>query len=92
MAKEELARKKARVLEGRLNPAKDRRGPRLVQFAKDYLEWSEGNKKRSSYQKDITSLNALGPFFGGKRLSDITPWLIEKYKRSGKRRARAVRL
>ena len=89
VAKEELARKKAGVLEGRLNPAKDRRSPQLHKFAEDYLEWSEGNKKRRTYERDITSLNALRPSFGGARLSDITPWQIEKYKRERRAKGRS---
>ena len=45
VAKEELARKKAAVLETRLNPAKARKSPRLDVFAKDYLTWVQANCK-----------------------------------------------
>src|SRR6266850_6673862 len=80
VAKEELARKKAEVIEGKLNPAKARKSPRFETFAVDYLEWSKANKKPRSYERDLTSLAALRPSFSGKTLVDITPWLIEKYK------------
>src|SRR3954465_1036151 len=39
VAKEELARKKAEVVEGRLNPAKTRKSPRFEAFAAEYLDW-----------------------------------------------------
>jgi hypothetical protein len=45
VAKEELARKKAAVLETRLNPAKARKSPRFDIFAKDYLTWVHANCK-----------------------------------------------
>jgi len=88
-AKEELARKKTEVIEKRLNPAKARKSPRFEDFSKDYLEWSKANKKPRSYERDGTSLVALRPFFTGKLLSDITPWLIEKYKKERKEKGRS---
>jgi integrase len=84
VAKEELARKKAEVLEQKLNPVKARKSPRFEDFVEDYLEWSKANKKPRSYERDVTSLVALRPFFTGKLLSDINPWLIEKYKKERK--------
>jgi len=92
-AKGELARKKTEVIEGKLNPAKTRKSPRFEAFAVDYLEWSKANKKPRSYERDGTSLAALRPSFSGKALADITPWLIEKYKkeRKEKRRGRVTR-
>lgn len=88
-AKEELTRKKTEVLEQKLNPAKARKSPRFEAFAEDYLEWSKANKKPRSYERDITSLVALRPFFTGRLLSDITPWLIEKYKKERKEKQRS---
>src|SRR5215510_9839222 len=70
-AKEELARKKTEVIEGKLNPAKARKSPRFEAFSQDYLEWSKANKKPRSHERDMTSLAALRPFFSGKLLSDI---------------------
>ncbi len=89
VAKEELARKKAEVLGQKLNPTKARKGVRFEVFAVDYLEWSKANKKPRSYERDITSLVALRPLFTGKMLSDISPWLIEKYKKERKDKGRS---
>lgn len=88
-AKEELARKKTEVIEGKLNPAKSRKSPRFDAFAEDYLGWSKANKKPRSYERDGTSLVALRPFFSGKTLADITPWLIEKYKKERKEKGKS---
>ncbi len=88
-AKEELARKKTEVIEGKLNPVKARKSLRFDVFSQDYLEWSKANKKPRSYERDLTSLAALRPFFSGKSLSDITPWLIEKYKRLRKEKGKS---
>ena len=53
-------------------------------FVQEYLEWSKANKKPRSHERDVTSLTALRPFFAGKTLADITPWLIERYKKERK--------
>ena len=45
VAKEEEARKKAEMIERRLNPAKARKSPRFDVFAKDYLTWVTANCK-----------------------------------------------
>jgi integrase len=84
VAKEEEARKKAEVIEGRLNPARARKSPRFDAFAEEYLGWSKANKKPRAHERDVTSLAALRPFFSGKTLADITPWPIEKYKKARK--------
>ena len=46
--KDKLARKKAEVLEQKLNPVKARKSPRFEDFVEDYLEWSKANKKPRS--------------------------------------------
>jgi hypothetical protein len=48
VAKEELARKKTEVIEGKLNPAKARKSPRFDAFTEEYLEWAKSNKKPSA--------------------------------------------
>ncbi len=40
--------------------------------------YSKTNKK--SWARDVTSCKVLSEYFGGKRLSQITPWLVDKYK------------
>lgn len=81
VAKEELARKKAEVVEGRLNPAKARKSPRFDAFAEQYLDWVKANKKPLTTLRVQTTLTHLIAFFGQKKLSDLTPWHLEQYKK-----------
>ena len=69
VAKEELARKKAEVVEGRLNPAKARKSPRFAAFADEYLDWMKANRKpltvamvRRGFLWLINPLNTSIPF------------------------------
>jgi integrase len=81
VAKEEEARKKAEVIEGRLNPAKARKTPRFDTFAEEYLEWVKANRKPLTTLRVRTTLTHLIAFFGQKKLSDLTPWHLEQYKK-----------
>ena len=47
-------------------------------MADQYLEWAKENKK--SWRTDEHRAKPLRAFFEGKLLSDINPWLVEKYK------------
>src|SRR5712692_8992537 len=51
VAKEEEARKKAEVIEGRLNPAKARKTPRFDAFADEYLDWVKANRAPGTARK-----------------------------------------
>src|SRR5712692_11871242 len=81
VAKEEEARKKAGVIEGRLNPARARKPPRFDAFAHEYLEWLRVNRKPLTVKKVTSVLVRLTPVFGAKKLSEITAWDMERYKR-----------
>lgn len=83
VVKEELARKKAEIIEGRLNPAKMRESPRFAAFAPEYGGWLRTNKKPQSVVRAEAALRYLLPFFGQKELDDCT-WHIEQYKRRRK--------
>jgi integrase len=50
-------------------------------LVEQYLEYSKVNKRPKSYERDITSTKALLPAFKGKYLTDIHPFLIERYKK-----------
>src|SRR5215475_8832491 len=69
VAKEELARKKAEVVEGRLNPAKARKSPRFDVFAQEYLEWVKANRKPATCERTARVLHHLTGFFGQRKLS-----------------------
>jgi integrase len=81
-AEQLLAKRKAEVFEGRFNVETVKPGPIFEEFAEVYLEnYSKPNKAPQSYRRDQTSLKNLRGFFSGKRLTSITPMLIEHYKR-----------
>lgn len=84
VAKEELARKKAEVVEGRLNPHKTRKSPRFDVFAQEYLEWVKNNRKPETYRRLSFTIPRFVSFFGSKKLSELTAWQIEQYKKARK--------
>jgi integrase len=88
VAKEEEARKKAEVIEGRLNPAKTRRSPPFDDFAQEYLEWLRVNRKPLTVKKAHSVLERLTAFFGSKRLNEISAWDMERYKKERKEAGR----
>ena len=45
---------------------------------KVYTPWAKANKK--SWKIDISRLKPILAFFGKKKLSEVSPFLIEKYK------------
>lgn len=81
MAKEELARKKAAVLETRLNPTKARKSPRFDVFTKDYLTWVHANCKPLTVDRVRQTLARFTAFIGPKRLDEVTPWHLEQWKK-----------
>jgi len=72
-----LAVRKSEIVQGRYQIRK-RGDVRLDVFSKTYMEYSRANKR--SWKRDEVSLKNLLPFFGDRMLSDISPFLIEKYK------------
>ena len=89
VAKEEIARKKAEVVEARLNPAKARKSPRFDAFAEEYLEWVKANRKPLTVTRIAITLERLKTFFGQKKLSDLTPWHLEQCKKARKDEGKA---
>ena len=82
VAKEEFARKKAEVIEGRLNPNRARKSPTFRQFAADYLDWARTNKKPTTVLRNQMAIHALLPVLGAKKLNGITAWAIEQFKKA----------
>jgi integrase len=82
VAQEKLNIRKAEVIRGEWKP----KTVRIIfdKFKEQYIEYSKANKKPKTSQRDIVSLKPLQAFFGGKFLSEINPFLIEKYKQKRK--------
>jgi len=67
-----------------LNPARTHKSPRFETFAEDYREWVKANKKPLTTQRVQTTLSHLTAFFAQKKLTDLTPWHLEQYKKTRK--------
>jgi integrase len=81
IAKEIMAKKKAEAVEGRYELPSKRPSPRLDEFATEYFDYYQANRKPQSVQRHKTAYRALQPTFGHQRLTDISPLNIERYKR-----------
>jgi integrase len=71
-------KRKVEIAEGKYL---DRQRPVTTTFdelAEAYLKYAHENKR--SWDRDATSLRKLGETFGGKRLTEITPAAVERYK------------
>ena len=89
VAEEKLDIKRSEVIRGEWKPKKVRTP--FDKFKEQYLEWSKANKKPRTAERDVVSLGPLHAFFGGKFLSEINPFLIEKYKQKRKEDGVSVR-
>ncbi|MEW6063243.1 MAG: tyrosine-type recombinase/integrase [Nanoarchaeota archaeon] len=78
LAKKVLMKRKIEIAEGKFLDIKKTNKIKFEDFAKQYIEYSKGNKK--SWQRDVLSIKNLSKLFSGCFLHEITPWLIEKYK------------
>jgi Phage integrase, N-terminal SAM-like domain len=79
VAKEILAKKKAEAVEGRYELPSKKPSPIFEAMAEEYLHYYRANRRPRSVERHEMAFRALKPFFGGKRLTDITPLLIERY-------------
>lgn len=77
-AKEALQSRTGSIVQGKFDIAQVKKYPVVSKLMEQYLEYSRANKKSS--ERDLTSSKHLIPFFGNKRINEVTPWLIEKYK------------
>ena len=79
-----IAKEKERKFRNEVASGKYESRKKNVIFEKlveQYLEYSKVNKRHKSYLRDITSTNALLTFFKGNYLTEIHPFLIERYKK-----------
>ncbi len=89
VAKEILAKKKAEAVEGRYELPSKKLSPLFEEMAEEYLQYYRANRRPNSVERHEMAYRALSPILGGKRLADITPLLIERYKRTRKELGRS---
>lgn len=83
VAKEKLIRIKAQAYEGKFMPGKTR-DESFSKVLDEYLAYCKDHQKKSTYQAHHSRANRLRRDFGALRLSQITPFRIEKYKHKRK--------
>jgi integrase len=77
-AKKALSIRKGQIAEGKFDIAQTRTPILFEKLADRYLQYSKDNKR--SWRRDFWCIKHLSDFFENKLLSQVTPWLIEKYK------------
>lgn len=73
-----LGKRKAEARENRFFDIRKTPDIRFDALAEEYLRYSKVNKK--SFRTDVGFVKNLRLCFGGKRLSEITPKMVEEYK------------
>jgi integrase len=82
-AKNALAARKTQIKEGRFYPGKKREfNTSWDEFLPVFKKWAEKNLKPKSFKRYLTNIVNLAPYFSGKRLSHISPRMIEYFKNS----------
>jgi integrase len=89
VAKEVLARKKAEAAEGRYSAPARKQSPLLKDFVEEYLEYYRANRRPRSAKRHETSWHAVQPVLGTKRLDELSPLDLERYRRQRKQANRS---
>jgi integrase len=84
VAKEVLAKKKAEATEGRYVSTAKKPSPLLEEFVEEYFEYYRANRRPHSVRRHEISWRAMQPVFGSKRLEEISPLDLERYRRRRK--------
>lgn len=82
VAEEKLDIRRSEVIRGEWKPKTVKIS--FDKFKEQYLEFSKVNKKPRTAERDIVSMKPLQRFFAGKLLSEINPFMIERYKQERK--------
>src|SRR2546428_12092825 len=81
VAKEVLARKRAEAAEGRYSAPARKQSPLLKDFVEEYFEYYRANRRPHSVRRHEIAWRAIQPVFGSKRLEEIAPFDLERYRR-----------
>lgn len=63
--------------------------PRLADFVREYFAYYEANRRPRSVRRHVTSWHAIQPVLGTKRLAEISPFDLERYRRGRKQDGRS---
>lgn len=78
-AKDALDARKGEIVQGRFKLQEVKSSPLFEKFADEFLEWAKANC-RAWETYHASRLKPLRACFQGKRLHEITAWLVDKYK------------
>lgn len=82
LAETVLKKRLVEIAEGRFLDVKKTPDTTFDEMSDVYLEWSRTNKSPGSYENDLYSIRRFKGYFKGRKLAEITPFLIEGYKRA----------
>jgi integrase len=78
-AQKALDARKGEIVQGRFKLQEVKSSPLFEEFATEFLEWAKANY-RAWETHHAAHLRPVQAYFQGKRLHEITTWLVEKYK------------
>ena len=84
VAKEMLAKKKAEAVDGHCELPSKKPSPHLEEFVEKYFAYYRANRRAHSVRRHVIAWKAIQPVFGNKRLVDIAPFDLERYRRNRK--------
>jgi integrase len=86
VAEKALKARIGEIVQGKFNLEQTKKPVLFEKLIKDYLDWAKTNHR--CYWRDEQVAKVLLNFFGGKPLSQIKSWDVEKYKKERKARGR----
>ena len=75
-----LRKRKVEIAEGRFLEKRQPITTTFNELAEAYLHYATYQQQKRSWTRDRTSVTILKAFFAGKRLTELTPALIEQYR------------
>ncbi len=80
LAETVLRKRKVEIAEGRFLEKRQAITTTFNELADAYLHYATYQQQKRSWTRDRTSATILKAYFGGKRLTELTPALIEQYR------------
>jgi integrase len=80
LAETVLRKRKVEIAEGRFLEKRQLITTTFNELADAYLYYSRYQQQKRSWTRDRTSITILKAYFGGKRLTELTPASIEQYR------------
>lgn len=81
-AVEALKSREGDIVQGRFNIAQTKSYPKFNITIEKYLDWSASHKR--SHRQELYFAKQLTAFFGTKKLDEINPLMVERYKKMRK--------